>query len=89
MGKDANFVPAALRTALALEAMPSTTRAGPRRLVSMPSPSAAVVGLSGAVPTLPDSWCRPERWSTIIEGSWQFIGEHINIKEARVVLVAF
>ena len=65
-GRAASFKPAALSTTLAaeIENAYSVPRSH-RRLV--PSARSTTVGVPGGVPALPDSWCRRERWSTIIE----------------------
>ena len=49
-----------------------------RRLVDVPS----------AIPAISKCWDDRDRWRTLLEGEWKFPEEHINVKEARVALLA-
>ena len=58
------------------------------RLFGPPLPKARVVREVAGIPRISTFWGDVTNWTLIASGPWKKMGDHINIKEARVALMA-
>ena len=58
------------------------------RLFGPPLPKARVVRGVAGIPRISNFWGDVTNWTLIASGPWKKLGDHINIKEARVALMA-
>ena len=59
-----------------------------RKLFGPPVPKNKVVREVAGIPRISDLWGDATNWTLIAFGPWKKLGDHINVKEARVALMA-